>query len=101
MFFVVLFVVMLAQAYWVCEITYPGWKQIPGSVCVFPRSVPITLVVSKFPPSLAPPPHLFTGFVLSDGHLGYNLDRFTPDGMANFPAFPIDLGYPSSVNLDR
>ena len=45
--FVLLWAMLVVQAYWVCEITHPGWKQIPGSICVLPEVVPITQVVSK------------------------------------------------------
>jgi hypothetical protein len=39
--------VLVLQAFWVCEITYPGWKDIPGSICVLPKAVPITQMISK------------------------------------------------------
>ncbi|KAF9645862.1 hypothetical protein BDM02DRAFT_3119545 [Thelephora ganbajun] len=44
--FVVQYLILTVQAYWVCEITYPGWKQIPGSICILPQAVPITQVVT-------------------------------------------------------
>ena len=54
-FFVLEFVAMTAQAFLVCEVIHTGWKQIPGSVCILPRFVPISLVVSKLPPYLVLP----------------------------------------------
>jgi hypothetical protein len=50
--FVLMWAILTVQAYWVCEITQPGWKQVPESICVLPRAVPITQVISKFLPSL-------------------------------------------------
>ena len=57
-FFVLQFIMLIVQAYWVCELTYTGWKQIPGSICVLPEVVPITQVVSK-----SPLPSYFCSFV--------------------------------------
>ena len=52
MFFVLQFAMLIVQAYWVCEVTHTGWKQIPGSMCVLPDVVPISQVVSEPPHSL-------------------------------------------------
>ena len=54
-FFVLRFVVLTTQIFWVCEFTYTGWKEIPGLFCLVPQVVPISLVISKSPPSLATP----------------------------------------------
>jgi len=51
--FVLLFVILTVQMYWVCELTYPGWKEVPGAACVLPEAVAITQVVGRLPPSLA------------------------------------------------
>ena len=92
---------MTGQAFLVCEVIYTGWKQVPGSVCILPRFVPISLVVSKLPRSIVLPPvcRLFIGLILSDDHIGRHLGRHAPDGMANFIAFFVDLGYLSLMNL--
>ncbi|KAF9647420.1 hypothetical protein BDM02DRAFT_2702970 [Thelephora ganbajun] len=45
-FFVVQYLMLTAQSYWVCEITYPGWKKIPGSICILPQAVPIAQVIT-------------------------------------------------------
>ena len=55
-FFFLQFVMLTVQVYWVCELSYAQWKQIPGSVCVLPKVVPISQVVSKPPPPLVPLP---------------------------------------------
>lgn len=52
MFFFLQFAVLTVQFFWVCELTDTGWKQIPGAICLVPRVVPISLVVSKLSPSL-------------------------------------------------
>ena len=52
-FFFLQFAMLTVQVYWVCELSYAGWKHTPGSVCVLPEVVPISQVVSKSPPSLA------------------------------------------------
>jgi hypothetical protein len=51
-FFFLQFVMLTVQLFWVCELTYTGWKQIPGAICRVPQVVPISLVVSELPPSL-------------------------------------------------
>jgi hypothetical protein len=51
-FFVLQWATLTVQSLWVCELTDNGWKQIPGSICVFPEVVPIFHVVSKSPHSL-------------------------------------------------
>lgn len=48
-FFVVEFAVMTGQAFLVCEVVHTEWKEIPGSICLLPRFVPISLVISKSP----------------------------------------------------
>jgi len=55
-FFFLQFAMLTVQVYWVCELSYAGWKHIPGSVCVLPEVVPISQVVSKPPSSFAPLP---------------------------------------------
>ncbi|KAF9647432.1 hypothetical protein BDM02DRAFT_3248193, partial [Thelephora ganbajun] len=45
-FFVLQFAMLIAQTFWACELAYTGWKKIPGSVCIVPRSVPISMVVN-------------------------------------------------------
>lgn len=50
--FVLMWAMLTAQAYWVCEITQPGWKQVPESICVLPRAVPIAQIISKLSPFL-------------------------------------------------
>ena len=54
-FFILEFVVMTGEAFLVCEVIYPGWKQIPESICILPRFVPIFLVVSKLYPTYSCP----------------------------------------------
>jgi len=92
---------MTGQAFLVCEVIYTGWKQIPGSVCILPRFVPISLVVSKLSRSLVLPSvcSLFTGLILSDGHIRRHLGRYALDGMAGFLAFFVGPGYISLINL--
>ena len=51
-FFVLQFAMSITQAYWVCELAYTGWKQIPESMCILPEVVLISQVVSKLLPSL-------------------------------------------------
>ena len=51
-FFVLQFIMLILQAYWVCELAYTGWKQVSGSMCVLPKVVPISQVVSKLLPPL-------------------------------------------------
>ena len=53
-FFVLQFIALTAQMFWVCELTYTGWKEIPGSICLVPRVVPISLVVSELSISFVP-----------------------------------------------
>ena len=53
-FFVLIWVMLTAQAYWMCEITQPGWKQVPGSICILPRAVPIAQIISELPPFVIP-----------------------------------------------
>ena len=93
---------MTGQAFLVCEVIYTGWKQIPGSVCILPRFVPISLVVSKLPHSLVLPSVccLLTGLILSDAHIGRHPSRYALDGMMNLVAFFAGLGYLSLINLD-
>lgn len=45
-FFVLQFAMLTTQMFWVCELTYAGWKQIPGAICLVPPVVPISLVVT-------------------------------------------------------
>jgi len=45
-FFVAQYLILLLQAFWVCEITRPEWKNIPGSICVLPEAVPITQMIT-------------------------------------------------------
>jgi len=53
-FFVLMWVMLTVQAYWVCEITQPGWKQVPGSICILPRAVPIAQIISGLLPFVTP-----------------------------------------------
>jgi len=53
--FVLMWVMLTVQAYWVCEITQPGWKQVPGSICILPRAVPISQIISELSPFIIPP----------------------------------------------
>jgi len=101
-FFVLEFVVMTTQAFLVCEVIYPGWKQILGSFCILPRFVPISLVVSKLSRSLILPSARcsFIDLILSDGHIGRNLGRGALDGIANLTAFLVSPGYLPLTNLD-
>lgn len=48
------YLVLVLQAFWVCEITFPGWKDVPGSICVLPVAVPITQIISGLSCSLVP-----------------------------------------------
>jgi len=50
-FFFLQFAMLTVQVYWVCELSSAGWKQIPGSVCILPKVVPISQVVSEPSPS--------------------------------------------------
>ena len=76
---------LVTQLFWVCEITYSGWKQIPGSICLVPPVVPISLVVSKSPSlTLLPLPFLQ---VLSHGYFGFCLACCPFDGRAIFLSF--------------
>ncbi|KAF9647392.1 hypothetical protein BDM02DRAFT_3117085 [Thelephora ganbajun] len=45
-FFALQFAMLTAQMFWVCELTNTGWKKVPGSICIVPQVVPISLVVS-------------------------------------------------------
>lgn len=54
-FFVLQFAMLITQMFWVCELTYTGWKQIPGSICLVPPVVPISLVISELTVPLPPP----------------------------------------------
>lgn len=47
-FFVLQFAMLTTQMFWVCELTYTGWKEIPGAICLVPPVVPISLVVTTF-----------------------------------------------------
>jgi len=100
-FFVLEFVAMAGQVFLVCEMVYTGWKQIPGSVCILPRFIPISLVVSKLPSSLVllSVSRLFIGLILSDSHIGCHLGRYPLDGMASSTAFFVGLGYLSFTDL--
>ena len=73
MAFVLQFAMLIVQAYWVCELTHTGWKQIQGSTCILPRVVPISQVVSTSPCSLTLPlvysSARFSATVLSDATL--------------------------------
>ena len=72
-FFVLQFVMLIMQAYWVCELAHTEWKQTPGSMCVLPKVVPITQVVSKLLPPLVTPSVCslprFSATVISDSIL--------------------------------
>lgn len=72
MFFLVQYLALTLQAYWVCEITAPGWKDVPGSICVLSEAVPVTQMISKSSCSLVPrlcSPNRFTATIISDGIL--------------------------------
>lgn len=101
-FFVLEFVVMTTQGFLVCEVIHTGWKQIPGSFCILPLFVPISLVVSKLTHFLALPSarRSFIDLIFSDGHIGRDLDRDTLDGMANPTAFLVSPGYLLLTGLD-
>ena len=64
---------MIMQAFVVCELTHTGWKIIPGSVCILPQFVSITLVVSELSPSFGTlpvcSPVWFSVTVISDAVL--------------------------------
>ena len=64
---------MIMQAFVVCELTHTGWKNIPGSVCILPQFVSITLVVSELSPSFGTlpvcSPVWFSVTVISDAVL--------------------------------
>ena len=81
--FFLLFAMLTAQMFWVCELTYTGWKEIPGSICLVPRVVPISLVVSKLPPFPCTSGCLFIDLILSDDRFGCRLDRRSLDGTTN------------------
>ena len=72
-FFVLEFTYMIMQAFVVCELTHTGWKKIPGSVCILPQFVSITLVVSELSPSFVTlpvcSPVWFSVTVISDAIL--------------------------------
>lgn len=53
-FFVLLFAILISQAYWECDITHSAWKHISGDICRFPRIVPIFELTGKLPHSLVP-----------------------------------------------
>ena len=89
--FVLMWAILIVQVFWECEITRPGWKQIPGSICIFPRSVPIALMISKLPPCASV--YLFLSAVFSNGHFGFYLSRHSVDGKANFAASLVGPGY--------
>ena len=81
---------MTTQAFLVCEVIYTGWKQIPGSFCILPRFVSISLVVSKLSCSLVLPSARcsFIDLILCDGHIRRDLGCYALDGsMANPTAF--------------
>jgi len=48
-FFFLEFTATIVQPFLVCELTHTEWKQTPGSICLLPRFVPISLAVSKLP----------------------------------------------------
>ena len=84
--FVIQYLLLVTQAYWVCEITCPEWKEIPGSICVLPKAVPITQMTSK---SLCLPRFLFAFIdpVPSDPYFGWHSGYYPLSGTVTFLAF--------------
>ena len=72
-FFVIIYLMLTLQAFWVCEIMRPGWKNVPGSICVLTKAVPITQMASELScPSVSPSmfsPNLSLATIISDGIL--------------------------------
>jgi hypothetical protein len=81
-FFLVQYLVLTLQAYWVCEITAPGWKDVPGSICVLSEAVPVTQMISKSSRFLVPLP-VFIESTPSDDYLGRYLGFYPLARMAN------------------
>lgn len=82
-FFVVQYLVLLLQGFWICELTCPQWKDIPGSICILPEAVPITQIISM------PPRFLVSFSVLiestpSNGHFRWHLGFHPLDGARIF-----------------
>jgi hypothetical protein len=59
----------------VCEITVPEWKEVPGSICILPKAVPVTQLTSKSSRALAPL-LLFIESTPSDDCFGYDLNVY-------------------------
>ena len=90
-FFVLEFAATALQVFLVCELKHAEWTQTPGSVCLFPQFVPISIVVSELsPPSTSV--RSFTSLVPSDGHFGCHPSRCPLDGMMKFSTFFVGLG---------
>ena len=86
-FFVLLFAMLVVQLFWVCELTYAGWKEIPGAICLVPPVVPVCLVVSKLSPSLVSV-CLFIGLVFSDDRFRCDPGGYALDGIATSLVLP-------------
>lgn len=83
-FFFAQYLALVLETFWMCEITYPAWKNVPGSICILPEAVPITQIISKLPRPLVPLSvfikQRFTATFVSDGIL-----VFTPLMVRDFP----------------
>jgi hypothetical protein len=74
-FFVIQYLIVVVQVYWVCQITVPGWKEVPGSICIFPKAVPVTQLTSESSRALVPL-FLLIELTPSDDCFGYDLSFY-------------------------
>lgn len=88
---------LLIQAYWICQYTRTGWKNVPGSICIFPKVVPITQLIgeSRIIPRLS----LFIESVPSYHHLGRYFGRYPLDGIVTLLHFPFIQGVSLRIQI--
>ena len=88
---------LLIQAYWICQYTRTGWKNVPGTICIFPKVVPITQLIgeSRIIPRLS----LFIESIPSYRHLGRYFGCYPLDGIVTLLHFPFIQGVSLRIQI--